>query len=152
MFISPFCSWARLFAMDETKDCAEYVYVDSHSFSISTSVEDLNKKAACLYFMKWFTENGETAATWAQAGHNSCNSVALNNLTYTDDIFVKSVAQNFYDVNAIKTIGCNPYAGDLMKHLNGLSPKLLAKPNTLETEVSTTQNKYNGQIEFDEEY
>lgn len=145
-------SIARLFAMDETKASAEYVYVDSHSFSISTSVKDINKKAACLYFMKWFTENGETAAEWAQAGHNSCNAVALNNVTYTDDIFVKSISQNYYDVNAIKTVGCNPYAADLMNHMSGLSPKLLAKPNTLETELATVQNKYNGQIEFDEEY
>ena len=145
-------SIANLFAMDATKECAEYVYVDSHSFSISASVTDINKKAASLYFMKWFTENGATAAAWAQAGHNSCNSMALNNVAYTDDVFVRSIAQNYYDVNAIKTVGCNPYAGDLMKHMNGLSPKLLAKPATLESEIATTQDKYNGQIEFDEEY
>ena len=145
-------SIARLFAMDSEKASAEYVYVDSHSFSISTSVEDINTKAACLYFMKWFTENGETAATWAQAGHNSCNTVALTDPLYTGSIFVQAISQNFYDANAIKTVGCNPYAGDLMKHLNGLSPKLLAKPTTLEAEVAATQSKYNGQIEFDEAY
>ena len=65
---------------------------------------------------------------------------------------MQEISQHFYDANMVKTIGCNPFAGDLIKHLNGLSPKLLASPTTLESAIADTQKKYNGQIEFDEEY
>ena len=154
-------SISGLFAMDETKATANNVYVDSHSFSISVAVEDINKKAACLYFIKWFTEgfngagneeNIESAIAWAQAGHNSCNAKILNNPEYINNAFVKNISQNYYNANSITTIGCNPFAGDLVKHLKGLSPKLLASPNSIESEIKKTQDEYNGQIEFDEEY
>lgn len=145
-------SMAGLFAMDDTKACKNNIYVDSHSFSVSVSVKDINKKAACLYFIKWFTENGETAAEWAKYGHNSANSQVINSEEYSNSVFVQNISQNFYDANAITTIGCNPFAGDLVKHLKGLSPKLLASPDSITSEIKKTQDKYNGQIEFDEEY
>ena len=145
-------SMSGLFAMDATKETANNVYVDSHSFSISASVKDINKKAACLYFIKWFTENAEVAAEWAKAGHNSCNAQILNSVEYTNSVFVQNISQNYYDANAITTIGCNPFAGDLVKALKGLSPKLLTSPDSIESEIKKEQDKYNGQVSFDEEY
>lgn len=145
-------SMSGLFAMDETKETANNVYADSHSFSVSVAVKDINKKAACLYFIKWFTETASVAADWAKAGHNSCNSQVLNSPEYMNSVFVQNISQNYYDANLITTIGCNPFAGDLVKHLKGLSPKLLSSPNSIESAIKETQNKYNGQIEFDEEY
>ena len=145
-------SISGLFAMDETKPTANNIYVDSHSFSVSVSVQEITKKAACLYFIKWFTENAEIAAEWAKFGHNSCNAQVLNSAEYTNSVYVQNISQNFYIVDAITTIGCNPFAGDLVKHLKGLSPKLLASPDSIESEIKKTQDKYNGQIEFDGEY
>ena len=145
-------SLSGLFAMDESKPYAESVYVDSHSFSISTSVKDINKKAACLYFAKWFTENGEIGAKWAQAGHSSCSATIINSDAYKNDVFVKNLIQNFYDVNVIKTMGNNPYSDDLVEALGGLTPSLLSRPTQLEDLIKQKQKAYNGIIELNEEY
>ena len=145
-------SLARIFAMDSNAASAEYVYVDSHSFSVSNTVKDITKKAACLEFIMWFTENAQVTAKWAEVGHNSCNTKVLNNPEYTESIYISSIAQNFYDVNNIQTVGSNSYGEDLMSSLKGLSPHLLSQPNQLESLVKSAQDKYNGQIAFDEDY
>ena len=145
-------SMAGLFAMDETNASANNVYVDSHSFSVCSSVKDINKKAACLYFIKWFTETPATAAEWAKYGHNSCNAQVLNSAEYNNSIFVQNISKNFYNANEITTIGCNPFAGDLVMYLKALAPKLLASPNSIAGEIKKSQDKYNEQIDFKDIY
>ncbi|MBQ7879093.1 MAG: extracellular solute-binding protein [Clostridia bacterium] len=145
-------SLSGLFAMDPDKACAEYVYVDSHSFSVSNSVKDANKKAACLYFAKWFTENGEAGVKWALAGHSSCSSKIINNNDYKNNVFVKTLIQNFYDVNVVRTMGNNPYAKDFVETLGSLTPSLLSRPTQLASLVESKQKIYNGIIELNEIY
>lgn len=140
-------SLAGLFALDSSKEYAQSVYVDSHSFSLSKSVKDITKKAACLYFAKWFTESGEAGLEWALAGHASCSSAILNNPVYANNTFVQELIMNFYDVNAVKTLGNNYYVSDFTKQLGDLTRGLLnASPTSYVSIIKSFEKNYNGKV------
>ena len=157
-FMSQICSkiggmsTAGLFAMDETRETANNIYVDSHSFSIASSVKDVNKKAACLYFIKWFTENAEVATEWAKYGHNSCNIKVLNSQEYQESVFVQQIAKHYYDANSITTIGCNPYGSHVAAYLKGVSAIILKSPDSTASKIQEVQDEYNRLLADDEDY
>lgn len=140
-------SLSGLFALNANATYASNVYVDSHSFSICKSVKDINKKAACIYFAKWFTETAEVGVKWAEAGHSSCSDSIINNSVYSANVFVQEYMANFYDVNSVRTMGNNPYAATLVQRLSNLTAKLIKTPTTATSLIAEAQRLLNAEID-----
>ena len=101
---------AGLFAKDASKDYSQRIFGDSHFFALTKTCEDFTKQAAALTFVKWFTENGEIGAQWAEAGHGSASTIITSSNEYTDNEFVSDYISAFYpDSNAFITAGNNEY-------------------------------------------
>jgi len=108
------CTMANLFDVTGESSTAEAIFGDSHAFLMSNTVTDINEKAACLIFAKWFTENAQAGAEWAEAGHISASHTIANSDKYTENAFVNNYINEFYlDLNQFQTIGNNPYYSDL---------------------------------------
>lgn len=141
-------SLSGLFALDSSKDYAEDIYIDSHSFSISKSVTDKTTKAACLYFAKWFTETPSIGVDWANAGHSSASSKILNSEEYLSNKFVDEYMRKFYDINVVRTVGNNPYAAEFIESLHTLAANSVINYSKIEAVVEEQQNLYNSNVEL----
>ena len=143
------CSIANLFKVNEDSTTGEYIFGDSHSFLMSTTVKDVTKKAACLEFAKWFTENAQAGADWAEAGHISASHTIVNSDTYKENTFVNDFINEFYlDLNQFQTIGNNPYYEDLIKTLRATTTALSGTKDDLKTILQKQEQDLNDIIDF----
>lgn len=143
------CSMANLFNISETSTTGEYIFGDSHSFLLSTTVKDINKKAACLVFAKWFTENAQAGADWAEAGHISASHTIINSDTYRENEFVVDYINEFYlDLNQFQTIGNNPYYSDLITVLRATTTAISDTKDDLKTILQSKETELNEIIDF----
>lgn len=107
-------SMAGLFAQDENNVNAQAIFGDSHFFALSKTCEDINKKAAALEFLKWFTENGDVGATWAEAGHVTASTIISNSQDYLNNNYVENYISAFYpDLNYFETSGNTEYYNEI---------------------------------------
>jgi ABC-type glycerol-3-phosphate transport system substrate-binding protein len=97
------------------------IFGDSHFFAMTKSVTDINKKAAILEFIKWFTTNATAGADWAQAGHISVSQEILKSDKYKTNPYVVNLVNNFYgDVNNFTCVGSTPYYDVIIGNLQSL--------------------------------
>lgn len=144
-------SLANWFAMDENSENANKIFGDSHSFAISTTVKDINVKAAIAEFTKWFTTNAEVGVEWAEAGHISASTTIGTSKTYTDSEAVKNYIQPFYnDINDFVCSGNTPYYEITFNYLQGLASSVLTDTSGSNDKsiLESAQKTINDTIEF----
>lgn len=144
-------SLANWFAMDENSEDGSKIFGDSHSFAITSTVRDINVKAAIVEFTNWFTTNAEIGVEWADAGHISASTTIGTNKTYTNSEAVKNYIQPFYnDINDFVCSGNTPYYEVTFRYLQGLATNVLTDfsgANDKST-IESAQKTVNDQIEF----
>ena len=108
-------SFANWFQMDESGVNGDKLFGDSHFFALSRTTEDITKKAACVEFVKWFTQHGEydgesVGVEWAEAGHVSASTIISTDPSYTESDYVNDYACQFVpDINSFEVPGNTPY-------------------------------------------
>ena len=114
-------SVANWFALDANAPTANLIFGDSHSFAMSKSVKTIEKKAAIVEFVKWFTTNAEVGAQWAKAGHVTASKTVGTNSVYTGDAFIGDFTTKFYpNINNIACAGNTVYYNEIFNGLTGL--------------------------------
>ena len=102
-------SISKWFAMDATAANADKLFTYSHAFAMTTAVTDINKKAAILEFIKWFTQNTSIAKEWAQAGHISMSKTVDGADAYKNDYFIANYMKKFYpNIDNLMGLGVVP--------------------------------------------
>lgn len=144
-------SLSNWFALDPSKDYSVKVSGDSHFFAMSKTVSDINKKAAILEFVKWFTQTGSVGVSWAKAGHITASNIIANSTEYKTDAFVTSYTKNFYpDISDFECLGNTPYYATLRTSLGSIITFALQKTDASsdETFIKTNEKKLNDEIDF----
>jgi maltose-binding protein MalE len=114
-------SIANWFAIDANAPTANMIFGDSHSFAMSKSVKTIEKKAAIVEFVKWFTTNAEVGVEWAKAGHVTASKPIGSNATYTGDAFISDFTTKFYpNINNIACAGNTVYYNEIFNGLTSL--------------------------------
>lgn len=142
---------SKLFAMDAYSANAEKIFCDSHGFMMSTTVTDINKKAAILEFIKWFTETGTVGASWAEAGHISLSNIINADAAYSQSGFVKDYISKFYpDINKLEGLGNTPLANTLTSCFGQIMTDALKNNTDAQdaTIIAEQQKKYNEAYDF----
>lgn len=138
-------STAKWFAMGENanKECANYIYGDSHCFAMTRSVSDINKKAAILEFYNWFTTTESIGVKWAKAGHiTSCSDVS-NSQAYKSDYFASEFVGNFYpNVDYFQSLPLTSVADEFGKTIKSLyAATVLTTDYSTANDLTTIKNK-----------
>lgn len=142
-------STAKLFAMGEnaTSANADKIYCDSHAFMMSITVTDINKKAAILEFINWFTQNASIGAQWAEAGHISLSNTISADPAYAQSNFVQNYISKFYpDVSKLHGLGNTPIANTMTTCFGKIMTDALDKNSDAQDEsiIREQQDIYNG--------
>lgn len=141
-------SVAKMFALDDSNANSEKIFGDSHAFLMASTVKDINVKAACAYFCKWYTEDVQAGVDWANAGHISASKIISNANEYQEDAFIKEYISNFYlDIDKFVTIGNNPYYSDIINALYDIAANVTNK-NSISNLISSKQQDYNDMIDL----
>lgn len=136
-------SFAGWFAMTDNA-AKNNVYGDSHFFAMTKNVKDINKKAAILEFIRWFTSNAEIGADWAKAGHISASKIISANTAYSESAYVTNFVANFYgNIDNFRCIGSTPYYDLLIPSIKAIfSDTVDASSNhSDESDTSTIRQK-----------
>ncbi len=114
-------SISNWFALDANSDTADTIFGDSHFFAMSKSVKAIEKKAAIVEFAKWFTNNVNTAITWAKAGHVTASKTIGASDEYKNDAFISNFTSKFYpDINHVSCAGNTVYYDQIFGELSNL--------------------------------
>ena len=114
-------------------------------------VTDINKKAAILEFIKWFTETGTVGASWAEAGHISLSNIINADAAYSQSGFVKDYISKFYpDINKLEGLGNTPLANTLTSCFGQIMTDALKNNTDAQdaTIIAEQQKKYNEAYDF----
>ena len=136
-------SFAGWFAMTDNAHKND-IYGDSHFFAMSKTVTDINKKAAILEFIKWFTTNAEVGAEWAKAGHISASKVITSDTTYSESAYVVNFIGKFYgDINNFRCVGSTPHYDAIVSNLKAIFSDTVdaSGKHTAERDFSTIKQK-----------
>lgn len=148
-------SSAGLFSDDISSPNAYKIFGDSHAFALTSTVTDINVKAAALEFVHWFINDGAAGVEWAKAGHISASHAINNSDEYKNDTFVSDYTKAFYlDVNEFVAYGNTPYYTVTFDEFYSLMTACLDKSVTqadIESKVKTGSDKVNQAINFLEE-
>lgn len=110
-------SYTGWFAMTDNPN-KNAVYGDSHFFAMARTVTDINKKAAILEFIKWFTTNAEAGAEWAKAGHISASNAITSNTKYSQSAYVVNFISKFYgSIDNFHCVGATPHYAAITDNL-----------------------------------
>lgn len=146
-------SLSRWFALDQTKDYAEKVYGESHAFAMTKTCRDVNKQAAIMEFIKWFTQNGKQGAKWAAAGHISVSKIISESDEYKNNSDVKNfISKGYPGIDKFECVGITPFYDELGKRFTSLITNTINK-NTADddfNQIKTAQDNYNSAVEFAE--
>ena len=113
-------SLSNWFALSSSADGSK-IFGDSHFFAMSKTVRSINKKAAILEFMKWFTQDASVGTAWAEAGHISASTIVGNDNTYLSNDYVENYITQFYpDINSFECPGNTPYYEDTFAQITSL--------------------------------
>lgn len=143
-------SIAHWFSMDETSENGNKIFGDSHFFAMSKTVKNIEKKAAILEFIKWFTQTGEIGAKWAEAGHITASTIIANDEIYSSNQFVNNYINMFYpDINYFECPGNTPYYSDTFKNLAALwTTSESSNASNDESNIKSSQDQTNEAISF----
>ena len=88
---------------------------------MSSRVTDINKKAAILEFIKWFTQTETIGAEWAEAGHISSCMAITQSEAYTGNAYAANYISKFYpDINNFQCLPITTVAETVISNLNSL--------------------------------
>ena len=144
-------SIAKLFATDANAANADKIFTYSHAFAMTSVVSDINKKAAILEFVKWFTQNVNTAKEWAQAGHISMSKTVDADPTYGDDYFVKNYMKKCYpDVDNLIGLGVVPGATIWQENFGQIMIDVITNNTDAKDEetIKKYQDEFNKNLDF----
>ncbi len=97
------------------------IFGDSHFFAMSKTCTDLNKQAAILEFMNWYTSNAQAGADWAKAGHVSVSKSITASSEYTSSAYVTNYISKFYpEIDNFVSVGSTPHYSAIINNLKGL--------------------------------
>ena len=135
-------SFAGWFAMTDNA-AKNSVYGDSHFFAMAKNVTDINKKAAILTFIKWFTTKGNIGAEWAKAGHISASKVIAADDTYKNSAYVTNFVGKFYgDINNFCCIGSTPHYDAVISNIKAIFADTVdLNAHTADMDYSTIKSK-----------
>lgn len=143
-------SIANWFALTDNTDDGNKIFGDSHFFAMSKTVKNIEKKAAILEFMKWYTQTGSIGAKWAEAGHITASTIIANDDEYASNYFVNNYINLFYpDINYFQCAGNTPFYEDTFNSLGALftTAKAGTEAND-ESYIKQAQDAANEAIEF----
>lgn len=144
-------STAGLFALDKDKDCAEYVFGDSHAFSMPVTVKDAETKAAVATFIDWFTHNSAAGTIWGEGGHMSASKSILQSAEYNDSAYISTFLNGFYSSpDNFVTIGNTVHYAELIDKLYNVAVRCLTAPESIETIVTVMGDNFNEYIDLSE--
>lgn len=128
-------SLAAMFNEDNLDENAYKIYGDSHAFAITNTVKDINKKAACLEIINYFTKEASVGVDWAKAGHISASHLIRNSSDYKNDSYVANYTENFYtDLNQFVCAGNTPYYSTTFDELDNVFSNCM-KSNITDAQV-----------------
>lgn len=145
-------SMSGWFAMTDN-EAKNNIYGDSHFFSMSRSVTDINKKAAICEFIRWFTQESSVGAEWAKAGHISASNIISADDEYKNDPYVSNYISKFFtSIDDFRSIGSTPYYEAVISNLKGIFIDTVgsSKPSVSadEAAIKQRQDSVNAQIDF----
>lgn len=141
------------FAMDATKPCAKKVYGEAHAFAMTKVVTDIEKQAAVLEFIKYFTQNGAAGATWGAAGHVSASKIITASDEYKNNSDVQNFITKFYpaSIDDFECIGITPYYAELTTNLKTMANAIFKSGSTdVEAKIRESMKKFNDAVDFAE--
>ena len=142
-------SVAGLFAMDQTKDCAQNVFGDSHAFIMPVTVKDVEVKAAIAVFTDWFTHNADAGTDWGEAGHMSASKVIYNSAEYNQSAYIDTFMNGFYSSpDNFVTLGSTVHYAELIDKLYTVAVRCLTAPESIETIVQVMAQNFNEYLEL----
>lgn len=145
-------SIANWFAMDKTNENADKIFVDSHFFAMSKSVEDVTKKVAIMEFVKWFTQRVDVCAKWATTGHvTACKAIGATD-EYKNNAACQRYINNFYpNIDNFVCMGLTTHYNTVLTYIKRLGFETLSDPNTnIDSKLSSIQKLFNDEVEMSE--
>ncbi len=146
-------SMAGWFAMTDNP-AKNSIYGDAHFFTMSKTVTDINKKAAMVEFIRWFTTNTDAGSKWASAGHFSVSKAINTSDAYSTNPYVTNYISKFYgDINNFQCIGITPFYEAVIPELNGVFTDTVGNRNNPTAASDTSaiksrQDSVNSKIDF----
>lgn len=145
-------SIANWFAMDKNNPNADKIFVDSHFFAMSKSVEDVTKKVAIMEFIKWFTQRVEVCGTWATTGHvTACKTIGTTD-EYKNNAACQRYINNFYpNIDNFVCMGLTSHYDTVLTYIKRLGFETLSDPNAnIDSKLSSIQKLFNDEVEMSE--
>lgn len=142
-------SYAGWFSLNNS-DSSNKIFGDSHFFAMSSTVKNIEKKAAILEFCKWFSQTVSVQETWAEAGHITASTIVSNDDEYLDNTYVETFISQFYpDINEFTVVGNTPYYTTTFDKLTELWSTLSSGQEANdEASIKTAANDVNSLIDF----
>lgn len=134
------------FAMSDNAQ-KNYLFGDSHFFAMSKTCTDVNKQAAILEFINWFTTNASAGQQWARAGHVSASKVITASDEYKNDAYVTNFMDAFYpNIDNFVSIGVTTYYEPVINNLKSLFANTVTE-NTVKMSTADAYAKYATEIQ-----
>lgn len=147
-------SISRWFALDDGKAYASKIYGESHAFAMTSVVTNIEKQAAVLEFIKYFTQNGEAGAIWGAAGHISASKIISASDAYKNNSDVSNFIAKFYptSIDDFECIGITPYYDSLTTNLKSLANAVFKADSDSDdnARISEYMKKFNDVVDFAE--
>lgn len=138
------------FAMKDNAQ-KDYLFGDSHFFAMSKTCTDVNKQAAILEFINWFTTNADAGQEWAKAGHVSASKVITAANEYKNAAYVTNFMNAFYpNIDNFVSVGVTTYYEPVINNLKGLFADTV-NDKTLGISTADAYKKYESSLKEREE-
>ena len=147
-----YTSMANWFAMDPDSDDAGKIFVDSHFFAMSRLVEDINKKAAILEFIRWFTQNIDICTEWAKAGHITACKAVSETEEYKNDAYCQRFINEVYpNIDNFVCMGLTSHYNTVLSYVEKLGRETLVDPqSSIIDKLTRIQREFNDEIDLNE--
>ncbi|MDE7454372.1 MAG: extracellular solute-binding protein [Clostridia bacterium] len=141
---------ANWFALDSESENADKIFVDSHFFAMSKSVEDVTKKVAIMEFVKWFTQRVDVCKKWASTGHISACKTVSQTEEYQNDEYFQRYVSNFYpNIDNFECMGMTSHYNTVLTYIKKLGYETLSDPKTsIENKLKSIQKEFNDEIDL----
>lgn len=141
------------FATDPAEAEANVIYGDSHFFAMSRTVKDINRKAAILEFIRYFTQNAQIGTQWAKAGHVSASKIISESQEYQSDPIVSNYFSRFYpDLDEFRCMELTPAFKEVQNNLISLFVATVSNPSStqdaIQAEIKRSQDEVNVMVDF----
>lgn len=127
---------SSIFAKDNTKSYANDIFTISHGFFVPYNVTDINKKAAAVEFMKYFTEH---SVKWNDWGHVPTNINYVRSPEYTQSEATQQRTKYFGEIQNFRNF---PYNYFLSVATSNLTNIFTFVTNNQSSDISSLLDRY----------